>query len=114
MSRASDARVILLFDGAELVGVGGHHLANENGVRYRYLRGYAIALHMRGKVLSDGIKSSDALMNILLSDARGQSGELPVLAHVHQDNSRCLSFMKRRQCIVSPEVEDDLLLVLLT
>lgn len=95
-----DYRLMLLFDGPDLVGIAAHENCRvSEGRAARFVECIAVASDVQGKALSDGVAASRALTSRLLMDIRGCS-PVPqvVVSEVHQDNVRSQGLLRRLGC----------------
>lgn len=108
-----DQRLLLVFDGAELVAVGCHaRWANGQGEVGRLLVVGAVRRDMQGKDLSDGDAASNALMDVMMNDIADRDDPLPpwVAAKVNKANVRSLKLCDRYKLTSEQELDPELVL----
>lgn len=110
-----DNRLLLLWDGGQLVGVAAHERVESQALPRRSIEFLAVRTQMRKTLLSDGRRCSDALLDLVIEDAKERDTLLTELvAVVDHRNRRSLQFMQRRDAQVGSAVIEGCRPVLLT
>jgi hypothetical protein len=96
-------RLLLLWDGDQLVGIGAHERVQPAGpLPMRAIEFLAVRTDMRGKVLSNGTRCADALLDTVISDAQVEDPLMSqMVATIDARNKRSIGFMTRRGATVA-------------
>jgi hypothetical protein len=105
----TDYRLLLLFDGDELVAVGGHERVAPAGMITRYIDFMAVRTDMRGQTLSDGRRCSDAAWSMILDDVAERDPLVTlVTSDVDHRNLASIGFLTRTGALIGTEIVADL------
>lgn len=107
--RTHDYRLLLLFDGLQLVAVAGHEQVEPAQMTTRYIDFLAVRTDMRGRKLSNGQRCSDAAMGVVLNDINERTPLVTVVtSDVHRQNSASIGFLTRAGALIGPDAVNDL------
>lgn len=111
-ARQFDPRVLLYHDPDtnDLIAVSGHmKVSQDETVRGRLIMAFAVALHLRGVVLTDtGQRLSDTVLNETLRDIRAsEPGPVEAWGRVHPDNKASERTLRRNGFTSSDQPKSD-------
>jgi hypothetical protein len=104
-ARAADHRLLLVYDGEVLVGVGAHLRVlpvPDDVAASREIDIVAVRTEMRARQLSDGSRCSDTVLGVVLEDAARREPELThVRAQIHRLNAPSLGLVRRHGALIA-------------
>jgi hypothetical protein len=110
-----DQRLLLVYDGDDLIAVGCHsRWGNIDGQPSRLWLVGAVALEYQGKRLSTGQRASEALVEVVVNDILDRDDPPPawLAGKVHKDNVRSLGLCDRIGLSTRQPLSGDLVLCL--